>query len=269
MTLNSSRTPAQIYQEEFVPLLFAPWTGELLERASPRQAEAILDVACGTGVVTRDAAAFVQGQSRVVGLDINPAMLDVARQVDSPFTKLIEWRQGSADALPFDARSFGVVLCQQGIQFFPDRPKAVREMARVLKPGGRAVISAWSRVEDSAFYQFLNEEAVRLFGIAMFSAPFSFSSAEALGDVVRGAGFGDVRVERITRTHTYPNPDGVLALHVAASAAVLPEMRGRTPEEMAAILATFEREVRPALERFVVDGQVVIDGTANVAVGIR
>jgi len=100
----------------------------------------VLDVACGTGIVARQAAPLVGADGQVVALDMNPAMLAVARALPAPSGATIHWREGDAMDLPFEDGAFDVVLCQHGLQFVPDRARAVREMRRVLAPGGRALV---------------------------------------------------------------------------------------------------------------------------------
>ncbi len=261
--------PAQVYQEKFVPLLFAPWTQELLKRTAPQPGDAILDVACGTGVVTRAAAAYIDGSGRVVGLDISAPMLDVARSVHSPYTKLIEWRQASVEEMPFDDASFDVVLCQQAFQLFPGKEQTAREMARVLEPGGRAAVLVWSNVENFPVYQLLNDASTRLLGFPAFAAPFSFPSAEALAAALSAGNFSDIRIESIRKKHFYPDPDGFLPVQVAASASVLPQMREMTPAELGSFTAALAAEVRAELDQFLVDDQFVFEGTANLALTTR
>jgi SAM-dependent methyltransferase len=123
---------AEMYEAIFVPALFAEWAPLLVEFAGVTPGQAVLDVACGTGIVARTVADVQRGQGRVVGLDLNPAMLDVARRLRPD----IEWRQGDAASLPFPDGSFDVALCQMAFMFFPDRRQALREMARVVTPTG-------------------------------------------------------------------------------------------------------------------------------------
>jgi ubiquinone/menaquinone biosynthesis C-methylase UbiE len=137
-----SPNPAETYEAYFVPNLFGPWTAVLLDAARPAPGARVLDVACGTGIAARTVAPRVGARGRVVGLDLSPAMLSVARRVGlPPGAAPVAWVRGSAQALPFPAPTFDLVLCQQGLQFFPNGAAAVREMRRVLRPGGRAVIS--------------------------------------------------------------------------------------------------------------------------------
>ena len=134
----------ELYERYLVPAITSVWANDLLDRVGPRRGESILDIACGTGVVAR--LAEQRGHTgRLVGLDLNTAMLAVARAKSST----VEWVDGSALDLPFNANSFDVVLCQLGLQFFPDRPLALKEMVRVLKPGGRAGLSVYSAIEKT------------------------------------------------------------------------------------------------------------------------
>jgi ubiquinone/menaquinone biosynthesis C-methylase UbiE len=103
----------------------------------------VLDVGCGTGVVARLAAHHVGPTGKVVGLDLKAGMLAVARSLPSLPGVSIEWQEGNALALPFSAETFDAVLCQQGLQYLPDRPAALGEMHRVLVPGGRLALSLW------------------------------------------------------------------------------------------------------------------------------
>ena len=130
--------PAANYEHYFVPAIGAPLAQDLVELAALRPGERVVDVACGTGVVTRLAAERV-GDAAVAGVDVNPGMLEVARTAAQDTA--IEWHEASADALPLGDARFDVALCQMGLQFFPDRLAALRELRRVLRPGGRAVLN--------------------------------------------------------------------------------------------------------------------------------
>ncbi len=136
-----SATAAEQYERYPVRFILGPWAPGLIEAAALQAGQHVLDVACGTGVVTRLAAGQVGETGQVTGLDINPGMLTVARTLPRPAGAPITWQEGSALALPFPDAAFDAVLCQQGLQFFPDRPLAVREIHRVLRPGGRVAVS--------------------------------------------------------------------------------------------------------------------------------
>src|SRR5215208_1372728 len=186
---------AEIYEQHLVPTVFGPWAAELIEAASPRPGERVLDVACGTGVVARLAAERVGADGKVVGLDLNPGMLAVARAVASP--RPIDWREGSAVALPLEAGAFDLVLCQQGLQFFPDRLTALREMHRVLAPGGRLGLATWRPLQHSPGFVVMAEALGSHVGpeaAALTQAPFSLGDVKELGALVVGAGFQDVEI---------------------------------------------------------------------------
>ena len=110
---------AEVYETELVPAIFAPWAPLLVAKAALRHGERVLDVACGTGVVTRLAAEQVGTGGHVVGVDLNPGMLGRARASSLPEGTAVEWREGDAGALPFSAASFDAVFCQLGLQVTP------------------------------------------------------------------------------------------------------------------------------------------------------
>jgi len=136
---------AELYQRHLVPGITSKWAEDLVHRAQLRPDEEVLDVACGTGVVAR-LAAKKMASGHVTGLDLNPGMLAVARGVVSEGAS-VNWREGSALDLPFPSGRFDAVLCQLGLQFFPDQPKALREMRRVMRVPGRVALSVYSPIE--------------------------------------------------------------------------------------------------------------------------
>ena len=125
------------YERVMVPAVFGPWGKDLLDTVALPAGTRVLDVACGTGIVARLVALQVGPTGRVVGLDANEAMLTVARAQPQSTGAQVEWQQGDATRLPFRDAEFGAVLCQQGLQYVPDRPAALQEMKRVLASGGR------------------------------------------------------------------------------------------------------------------------------------
>src|SRR5262245_12382791 len=118
---------AEVYEQAFVPAFFAQWASLLCDAAAVAAGQRVLDVACGTGIVARTAADRVSPGGAVVGVDLNEAMLTVARRVRSD----IDYRRADAAALPFEDQAFDTVVSQMALMFFPDRLGSVREMARV------------------------------------------------------------------------------------------------------------------------------------------
>jgi ubiquinone/menaquinone biosynthesis C-methylase UbiE len=189
---------AQVYDRQLVPAIFGPWAPRVLDLANPAAGERVLDVACGTGVVARLAAGRVGADGRVVGLDLNPGMLAVARGLPvggSP----IGWVQATAGRLPFPDGSFEVVCCQLGLQFFPDPSGALAEMARVLVPGGRVAVMVWRSIDHSPGFAALAGALDRHIGSAagaLMRAPFGLGDDERLRGLVDRAGFRYVKVDQ-------------------------------------------------------------------------
>lgn len=173
-----------------------PIAEELLRRVPVHSQDRVLDAACGTGIVARLVSAQVPRPHRVVGLDINHSMLAVAQRLDNEAQLGIEWRQGDLTALPFDDGEFDLVLCQQGLQFIADKGKALREMRRVLAPGGRLALNVFGA--PSRFHaalargltRFVDASAARL-----SLAPFVFGDAGELTALVSAAGYRDVQLD--------------------------------------------------------------------------
>jgi SAM-dependent methyltransferase len=143
-------TPAQaeMYESTFVPAIFAQWAPLLLDAAGVAPGQRVLDVACGTGILARTAAERIGPTGSVVGVDLNPAMLTVARRLRPD----LDWRQGDVADLPFVDSTFDVVLCQSALMFFPDATRALREMARVCKPGGTVGVQVYSSLHEQPAY---------------------------------------------------------------------------------------------------------------------
>jgi ubiquinone/menaquinone biosynthesis C-methylase UbiE len=186
-----SGSAPEIYEKYLVPALFGPWAPTLLKLVSPQPGERVLDLACGTGTVARHAADLVGPTGKVVGLDISAGMLTVARSIPSPAAR-IEWKEADALSTPFPDDSFDIVTCQLGLQFFPDRAKAVREMKRVLVPNGRLAILVWRPIRYSPGFEALEQALERHAGSnasEWMRSPFSLGSAQELRNLLREAGF--------------------------------------------------------------------------------
>lgn len=230
---------ARNYEQGFVPAIGAPFGAALVAAAALRRGERVLDVACGTGIVARLAADQVAPDGKVSGLDFNPAMLSVARSVAQSSGRSINWYESSAEAMPLPDGSFDVVFCQLGLMFIPDRLAAVREMRRVLVPGGRVLVST---ARGNALFEAMDQGIARHIGVdaaAFVRQVFSLPDPAALARLLRDAGFRDVeaRVER--KGIQLPPPRDFLWGYI-----------GVTP--LAATIAQASPEQREALEREVV-----------------
>jgi ubiquinone/menaquinone biosynthesis C-methylase UbiE len=256
---------AEIYQQQLVPAMFAPWAPTLIDLASVRPGTRVLDVACGTGVVTRLAAARTGAGGRVVGLDINPSMLAVARSLPVDDGASIAWVEASALEMPLPDAAFDVVLCQQGLQQFPDRLAALHEMRRVLVPAGHLALSVWGPIERSPGMAALVEALARHAGIDAANnrrAPFALADAAIVRDLLDAAGFHDVHLQTLVETARFSSPEELVTAQLAATPM---STLGALTEETHRAIA---RDVRAALEAYLHEAGLAVPMEAHVAVAL-
>ena len=209
---------AQRYERCVAHYILGPWAPLLVDAAGIVAGERVLDVACGTGVVTRIAAERVGITGKVAGLDLNPGMIAVARALPPPAGAKIEWHTRSALDLGLDDGSFDAVLCQQGLQFFPDKLAALREMRRVLRRNGRLALSVWSSAGHyngavgTALERFVGHETAHRF-CASRQAP----ARDELLRLATDAGFSDVQIELARLDIRLPHIDQFALEHLAAT----------------------------------------------------
>jgi ubiquinone/menaquinone biosynthesis C-methylase UbiE len=212
----------EVYEKELVPAIFGPWAQLVVDLAQPQRGDRVLDVACGTGIVLRTVADRVGPTGALVGVDLNPGMLKVARTVWSrgSHSAPVEWQEATADQLPFPNAWFDVTYCQLGLQFFADRSAALREMHRVLAPGGRLAVMVWRSIDQSPGFAVLAEALERHLGqaaAAIMRAPFGLSDADQLDQLVRNAGFQDVAIQQRVGTVRFASPERLVLSYVAGS----------------------------------------------------
>jgi ubiquinone/menaquinone biosynthesis C-methylase UbiE len=140
---------SKLYETHLVPLIFEPYAADLKKRVASMNVSRILEVAAGTGVVTRALATMTNERVSILATDLNQAMLDEAAAVGT--ARPVQWKQADAMALPFPEGEFDAVVCQFGVMFFPDKPKAFSEARRVLKPGGTFIFNVWDRISENEF----------------------------------------------------------------------------------------------------------------------
>jgi ubiquinone/menaquinone biosynthesis C-methylase UbiE len=192
---QATRSPADVYDEQFVPALFRQWGPVLCDAAKIAPGQRVLDVACGTGALTVAVAERVTPGGAVLGLDANPQMLAVARRKHAH----IEWHRGRAESLPFAVASFDAVVSQFGLMFFDDRVAALREMQRVMRLGGRLAVAVCDALDRSPGYAALAALLERLFGKPIadaFRSPFVLGNEAKLLSLCADAGIGDANVAR-------------------------------------------------------------------------
>jgi SAM-dependent methyltransferase len=252
---------AEVYEEFFVPALFAEWPPRIADAAGIRPGQRVLDVACGTGVLARAVAGRVGATGSVTGLDLNDGMLAVARRK----APAIEWRQGRAEALPFDDGQFDAVVSQFGLMFFADRVAALREMGRVTRPGGRLAVAVWDALDRSPGYAAMADLLRRLFGdevAGALHAPFALGDRDLLRALFAEAGIRDATIATEVSTARFPS----------IASWVHTDIKGWTladaldDAQYALLLAEAERALQPFV---VADGTVAFDAPAHIVTATR
>lgn len=266
MDTNEIDTRAAEAREKHMEPIFGPWAVEVVDRAALVAGEHVVDVGCGTGPATRIAARRLTGTGRLVGLDIDPVRIALARKLAGQENLAIEWLEGSALDLPFDDETFDAALCCLTLQFLPDRRKGLREMRRVLKPGGRLVASVWRSVEHCPGYH--------AFSLAMAAAsgidpepmpPFSLGDAEEMRRLAEDAGFSCARVETGTKYARFASADAFVAAIVAGAATTRRALEAFDPETRRSIGAAVSASLRQYTDR---DG-LALPMAANILMAVR
>ncbi len=237
---------ARLYERVAVRYVLAPWAPSLVDAARLVPGERVLDVACGTGVVARIAAQRVGARGRVTGVDLNAAMISVARSLPVADGAAIEWLEGSALALPLRDASADAVLCQQGLQFFPDKALALREMRRVVRRGGRLALSVWSSI---GLYNGAVGEALRRFvgedTAARFCASRKVPGKDELERLAAAAGWSEVNVGVSRLNIRLPGVESFVLEHLAGT-----PVAGAIAAADAGSRKNIGTSVKRAMERF-------------------
>jgi len=207
---------AEAYEAQFVPALFAQWVAPLLDLAGVRAGQRVLDVACGTGVVARAAADRTGREADVIGVDLNEAMLAVARRIRPG----IGWQASDVTDLPFPGGTFDAVLCQMALMFFPDRHAAMAEIARVVAPGGVAAIAVPASLDDQeAFAPFVELASAQAgpAAAALLSTYFTCGDLDELTRLASAAGLHDVASRTITGRYRFGSIDAAVTTEVEST----------------------------------------------------
>jgi ubiquinone/menaquinone biosynthesis C-methylase UbiE len=252
------------YEEFLVPAMFAPLAELVIERAGVKRGSTVLDVACGTGAASRTAARRAGASGSVTGVDLGEPTLAIARSTAAEEGAApIVYLQSDAGALPLDAGLFDVALCQQGLQFFPDRAQALAEMRRVLKPGGRLAIATWKDIERSPFIAIADALALHLGPEAaqMMHSPFALGDGTELAGLLSAAGFREITVAEQTLQCTWPS-HAQFARRVIAAGPIAPVFDKAPPEAQRAVADAVAERLAPYATA---DGCLRMEMASNLA----
>ena len=242
------------YERHLVPTFFAPLADELLALLPPRRSERVLDLACGTGVVARRAVERVGPDGHVVGVDVNPEMIDCAARVSAGSP--IEWRVAEAAELPLPDASIDLLFCAQGWQFFADQQAAAREAARVLRPDGRLVLAIWRAIEQNPVFAILARVLDRHAGSAAartMRSPFAGPEPAELRAQLEAASLGAVRLRIASLLVRFPSVPEFLRQEAAGSP-LGPALRAVGHSVLTALVT----ELETALATYVDDDGLVL-----------
>ena len=198
----------RLYEEYLVPLIFAPYAEDLADRVAARTPARVLEIAAGTGVVTRALAARLPEPAAIVATDLNPGMLETAAQVGTK--RPVQWRQADAMQLPFADGEFDAVVCQFAVMFFPDKGQAFAEARRVLRPGGVFAFNAWDRIEDNEFADVVTSSLASFFPDDpprfLARTPHGYHDRAMIGSDLRAGGFASAaQIDTVTARSTAPS----------------------------------------------------------------
>ncbi|MGI9323704.1 MAG: methyltransferase domain-containing protein [Pseudomonadales bacterium] len=249
---------AQAYESLHVPALFSRWPPHVAKTAQIESGQRVLDVACGTGTLARHIAPLVGINGSVTGINPGAGMLAIAKNL----APSIEWQQGTAEALPYDDESYDAVVSQFGLMFFQDRIAALRDMLRVLVPGGRIAVAVWDSLENSEAYPLEVELFERLAGehaAEAMRAPFALGNPNELATLFEEAGAESVSVATYHETAKFPS---IRAMVEADLRGWLPIMGVDLDETL---IQTILAEAEEVLSQYrTADGNVEFDAPAHI-----
>ena len=254
-----SANAAKVYEEFYLPGLFAEWPPRVIDAAKIRSGQRVVDVACGTGVLAQAVADRVGSTGLTVGVDINEGMLNIAREKAPE----IEWYQAPAEALPLDDDNYDRVVCQFGLMFFDDQRAALQEMMRVLRPGGILAVVVWDKLENCPAYYAQDQLFQRVLGKEFADeSPYSLGDLQVLRQLLASAGISDVKIQTHEGTARFSSIDEWIYTDVKGWT-IDEEIEDEKYEHLL-------RESRQELARFVtVDGTVTFSTPAHILVASK
>ena len=258
--MNQASFP-EMYERWLVGPLFRPWAELTLDEVQLSAGDRVLDIACGTGIVARLAKERLNNSGRVVGVDLSADMLAVAKTVAPE----IDWRVGNAGSLPLkEGEQFDVVVCHQGLQFFPDKAQALVQMRHALADDGRLAVATWRSDDDIPFFRELRRIAERYLG-PITDQRYSLGDAAELEGLLRDAGFHDPEVKTIGLTIRFNDGERFLRLNTMAFVGMSTAGKAMTDDERERVIDAIVGESVPVLRQYNDESDLVFELSTNLA----
>lgn len=259
--MNQASFP-EMYERWLVGPLFLPWAKLTLDELNLSQDDSVLDIACGTGIVARVAKERLGDTGHVVGIDVSADMLAVARTVAPD----IDWREGNASSLPLsEGEQFDIVVCQQGLQFFPDKTQAIAQMRQALAEHGRLAVATWRSDEEIPFFRELRTVAERHLG-AITDQRYAFGDAVLLERLLRDTGFHEIDVKTVARTIRFEDGEPFIRLNTMAFVGMSTTGRAMSDEERKRVMENIIKESAPVLQRYSDRSELAFELRTNLAI---
>ena len=248
----------EFYERYLVPLIFEPYARDLAARVAAAKPQRILEIAAGTGVVTRAVASKLSATAHIVATDLNAPMLEHARTRIGQDGR-IEWKVADAQQLPFDDASFDAVVCQFGVMFFPDKVQAFKEARRVLRPDGHYYFSVWDKISDNEFADIVTQTLAEMFPTDpprfLARTPHGHYEIERLREQLRTAGFSDVSAEAVEARSKAPSAREPAVAYVQGTP-LRNEVEARDPARLEEATARSAEAIAKQFGTGAVDGRI-------------
>jgi ubiquinone/menaquinone biosynthesis C-methylase UbiE len=248
----------EFYERYLVPLIFEPYARDLATRVRAQNPRRVLEIAAGTGVVTRALASQLPADAQIVATDLNPPMLEQAKTRMGPNGR-VEWKAADAQELPFDDESFDAVACQFGVMFFPDKAAAFREARRVLRPSGRYNFSVWDRISENEFADVVTQALAEMFPDDpprfLARTPHGHYDVGPLRDQLTSAGFAAISAEAVEARSKAASPREPAVAYVQGTP-LRNEVEARDPARLAEATARAAGAIARRFGTGPVDGRI-------------